>query len=396
MYDAAASEVVIIRLSPSSEQAVLPSLLPCAALSQASLVKMSLPSLLGILATLVVGIYSVPLGDDVATTSTATAATSPPSLSLRITDDGRCGHGQTCAGSEWGQCCSEYGYCGSNDKYCGAGCKAAFGICSEDALAGSANVGPDASGCPAVASTTRTFNLILSSTTWFTATNSYLVIETSTAVKTRTVLATSIHVSELQTTVTSEVLTTRTLETLVTSTQIAEVQTTVTSEVLTTRTLEALATSTSELVMTRTSEIDWTQTSEVIATRTSEVLVSRTVIVPVTSTAILNSTNEVFTTKEVLATQFFNTTAYFNLTETETRMLILTKVETTTVSLSVTSTILTTRTSHAVVYETETMTRIIVVASTSIAVQTSTSTQIVQETSTFATTIATIAVTCAP
>lgn len=52
-----------------------------------------------------------------------------------VSVDGTCGGagGQTCQGSEFGNCCSEYGYCGSTSVYCGAGCQDEFGTCGTGA-----------------------------------------------------------------------------------------------------------------------------------------------------------------------------------------------------------------------------------------------------------------------
>lgn len=50
---------------------------------------------------------------------------------LKVSVDGGCGsgNGQTCKGSEFGDCCSQAGYCGSSGDYCGTGCQASFGVC---------------------------------------------------------------------------------------------------------------------------------------------------------------------------------------------------------------------------------------------------------------------------
>ncbi|EJT74935.1 hypothetical protein GGTG_08773 [Gaeumannomyces tritici R3-111a-1] len=54
---------------------------------------------------------------------------SHPSGRIRVSDDGTCGTGVTCMGSEFGNCCSSSGRCGSTDDYCGAGCQTPFGQC---------------------------------------------------------------------------------------------------------------------------------------------------------------------------------------------------------------------------------------------------------------------------
>jgi hypothetical protein len=60
----------------------------------------------------------------------------PVQVSSTTTKDATCGAkngGQTCAGSEWGDCCSMAGYCGMTDNYCGIGCQEAFGKCDSTA-----------------------------------------------------------------------------------------------------------------------------------------------------------------------------------------------------------------------------------------------------------------------
>ncbi len=46
---------------------------------------------------------------------------------MPISDDGGCGDGVTCEGSEFGDCCSQYGWCGASTDYCGEGCQPEFG-----------------------------------------------------------------------------------------------------------------------------------------------------------------------------------------------------------------------------------------------------------------------------
>ncbi|KAF2116331.1 hypothetical protein BDV96DRAFT_48310 [Lophiotrema nucula] len=65
--------------------------------------------------------------------STSATGTAPlPSSTLKVSLDGACGDatGQTCLGSDFGNCCSPYGYCGKTDTYCSTGCQTAFGTCS--------------------------------------------------------------------------------------------------------------------------------------------------------------------------------------------------------------------------------------------------------------------------
>ena len=55
----------------------------------------------------------------------------PPQSELVISSDGMCGNGTTCAGSDFGGCCSWYFYCGEGEAYCGDQCRNEFGSCDE-------------------------------------------------------------------------------------------------------------------------------------------------------------------------------------------------------------------------------------------------------------------------
>jgi hypothetical protein len=74
-------------------------------------------------------------------TPTPTSATATPTGN-KISTDGTCGGtaGMTCAGSQFGTCCSSSGYCGSTSAYCGGGCQSPFGSCE---TSGGVNVSPD-------------------------------------------------------------------------------------------------------------------------------------------------------------------------------------------------------------------------------------------------------------
>ncbi|KAH7135567.1 hypothetical protein B0J11DRAFT_393696, partial [Dendryphion nanum] len=65
------------------------------------------------------------------TLATITGTAPEPTSTIRVSLDGLCGGttGQTCQGSDFGNCCSEYGYCGNTEIYCAAGCQPAFGTC---------------------------------------------------------------------------------------------------------------------------------------------------------------------------------------------------------------------------------------------------------------------------
>jgi len=51
-----------------------------------------------------------------------------------VSQDGTCGNGITCVGSEFGNCCSTSGICGSSDGHCGDGCQPLFGLCPMSVL----------------------------------------------------------------------------------------------------------------------------------------------------------------------------------------------------------------------------------------------------------------------
>ncbi|KAH8173337.1 glycosyl hydrolase family 61 domain-containing protein [Sarocladium implicatum] len=55
------------------------------------------------------------------------------SLLLKVSEDGRCGGstGQTCKGSNFGDCCSRKGRCGRKTRHCTCGCQPDFGECHE-------------------------------------------------------------------------------------------------------------------------------------------------------------------------------------------------------------------------------------------------------------------------
>ncbi|KAJ5712177.1 hypothetical protein N7488_006333, partial [Penicillium malachiteum] len=82
-------------------------------------------------------------------TSPTTTTTNTPSATAtsNISPNGLCGSSNsdwTCAGSQFGDCCSEYGYCGSSSDYCSFGnCDTDYGNCnitiSSDGLCGSTN-----------------------------------------------------------------------------------------------------------------------------------------------------------------------------------------------------------------------------------------------------------------
>jgi hypothetical protein len=53
----------------------------------------------------------------------------PPPPAMNITTTGACGNGTTCAGSEFGDCCSDFYFCGTGEQWCGLRCRPEFGKC---------------------------------------------------------------------------------------------------------------------------------------------------------------------------------------------------------------------------------------------------------------------------
>ncbi|KAK1764471.1 hypothetical protein QBC33DRAFT_595257 [Phialemonium atrogriseum] len=211
--------------------------------------------------------------------SRPTSTASSPSPTPKVSEDGSCGNGVTCAGSEFGTCCSEHGYCGDGDNYCLAGCQQAFGKC--DNPGGGAPGGTTAPPATQPAGPTATT----------TVTKTSLV----TSTKTSTTIATSIVTSLVIKTTTS------------------------------TAVIGAPATSTATVTATVTSTK--TATSIVIGTATGP-----GVGAPVTSTTILTLTSKVVTTSTATVT----TTSTFVRTATS---IVLGGSGTTTTTRTVTSTV---------------------------------------------------------
>lgn len=61
-------------------------------------------------------------------------AVASKSSSVKASPDGKCGGLFTCAGCEFGHCCSKFGYCGVTSDYCGEGCNPSFGACSNSVV----------------------------------------------------------------------------------------------------------------------------------------------------------------------------------------------------------------------------------------------------------------------
>ncbi|OCL12494.1 carbohydrate-binding module family 18 protein [Glonium stellatum] len=54
----------------------------------------------------------------------------------KVSSDQSCGgaNGYTCAGSQWGNCCSTRGHCGNTADYCKAGCQSKYGKCGDSEI----------------------------------------------------------------------------------------------------------------------------------------------------------------------------------------------------------------------------------------------------------------------
>ncbi|KAH6636567.1 hypothetical protein F5144DRAFT_184649 [Chaetomium tenue] len=98
----------------------------------------------------------VPSGS-VAPTSTSTPPTGPTRTTISVAPtrtgasiDGSCGNGVTCAGTEFGSCCSVFGYCGVGDDFCSVdrGCQPNWGTCGGDGTVPSSSVKPTSSAKP--------------------------------------------------------------------------------------------------------------------------------------------------------------------------------------------------------------------------------------------------------
>ncbi|KAL2146005.1 hypothetical protein VTI28DRAFT_5662 [Corynascus sepedonium] len=84
------------------------------------------------------GSITVPTTSVVPPNTTSTVPTGPTRTTISIeptytgpSTDGTCGNGVTCAGTEFGSCCSIFGYCGDSDAHCSSdnGCQPEWGSC---------------------------------------------------------------------------------------------------------------------------------------------------------------------------------------------------------------------------------------------------------------------------
>ncbi|KAH6850175.1 hypothetical protein B0I37DRAFT_107019 [Chaetomium sp. MPI-CAGE-AT-0009] len=99
----------------------------------------------------------VPSGSVAPPTSTSIRPTGPTRTTISVaptrtgpSDDGRCGNGITCAGTEFGSCCSVFGYCGVGDDYCSVekGCQPNWGTCGGDGTETTVSAQPTSSAKP--------------------------------------------------------------------------------------------------------------------------------------------------------------------------------------------------------------------------------------------------------
>ncbi|KAH7395269.1 hypothetical protein DE146DRAFT_765070 [Phaeosphaeria sp. MPI-PUGE-AT-0046c] len=88
---------------------------------------------------------------------TSTRSPTPPAIQP-VSRYARCGSsfgGQTCKGSQWGDCCSQSNYCGTTPNHCSpSSCQANYGRC--DKITSSSRTNPLSSSLSSIRSSTRT------------------------------------------------------------------------------------------------------------------------------------------------------------------------------------------------------------------------------------------------
>ncbi|KUJ21487.1 uncharacterized protein LY89DRAFT_435985 [Mollisia scopiformis] len=87
---------------------------------------------------------------------TSSTVSPPLPSSTLVSTNGMCGNITTCAGSNFGPCCSQFWYCGSSTDYCSFGCNPLFGSCSGVVLPTTSSIIPpiSSSTIPVVSSYT--------------------------------------------------------------------------------------------------------------------------------------------------------------------------------------------------------------------------------------------------
>ncbi|KAK3324515.1 hypothetical protein B0T19DRAFT_443926 [Cercophora scortea] len=232
----------------------------------------------------------------IAPTTPSTSTVAPPASSstgpLKVSTDGTCGSGVTCAGSTFGSCCSEHGYCGSTVDYCTTGCQAGFGSCGTGAVSSSSVSAPittTTSACPVGSAASTTVTVSVTTTAVIAITRTSIVLTTSTnvvpATTTQTVSSTVLLTSTVTRTATataipSTVLETSTLTLTTISTQ--TVKSTVLATSIVTLTTTSLVLATSTATSTKTASTTITNTAQV----TSVVLETLTTIKTLTITSV--------------------------------------------------------------------------------------------------------------
>ncbi|KAK3391301.1 carbohydrate-binding module family 18 protein [Podospora didyma] len=239
---------------------------------------------------LVAGVKYCLEGTATVVASVAASTSSPPPAAtstgpLKISTDGTCGAGVTCAGSSFGACCSEHGFCGSTTDYCGAGCQAGLGSCGAISSAPVVTTTPAPVTCAATASKTVTVTATSTITSNVGVTRTTLVIETSTSVVTSIKTNTALQTGTAYVTATAFVTNTVQL----TSTVLRTATATATATVQATSIITITTISTSLVVKTSTATTTKTAIVTSVEIDTLTTIVTSTLTRTVTSTAVVTS-----------------------------------------------------------------------------------------------------------
>ncbi|KAK3352206.1 hypothetical protein B0T25DRAFT_567505 [Lasiosphaeria hispida] len=226
-------------------------------------------------------------------TATASPSESDP---LKVSADGTCGPGVTCAGSRYGTCCSAHGFCGSTSDYCGEGCQLGLGTCGDASSPPEPEPEPSSTAPPPVISTPPAASTVIATRT-VTVTRTAATTATATAIATRTsvVVVTSTNLVQASTTNTAVATTTQTVRTTAVATSLIFQTNTVITNLTLTQTTRVTVLTTSIVALTTTSTSLVVATITSTAFKTSQVVATRTVSVTsvdiVTLTTIETSTS---------------------------------------------------------------------------------------------------------
>ncbi|KAH8194847.1 hypothetical protein TruAng_010980 [Truncatella angustata] len=167
----------------------------------------------------------------------STGASPTPTGGAVVSEDGDCGNGITCVGSEFGNCCSQYGYCGNTTDYCDQGCQPAWG-------SGCLSSSSSAPSTSAPTSTSKSTSVTTTSPSTTSTTTKSPSTTSTTTTKTTSATSSSTTVTVPSTTSTRTTSTTKTSTSSSTSTSRSTSRSTSTSTSRsTTRTSTTTATS---------------------------------------------------------------------------------------------------------------------------------------------------------